>query len=93
MLDLLRYGLPSGAAPILGWLQERARRSMEHYLRALRRGEEPQHALQLSGAEAAKLLEAMPAGEVMKLPIGSVIGVHAGPGLLAVCFMGKERSI
>lgn len=39
------------------------------------------------------LLEAMPAGEVMKLPIGSVIGVHAGPGLLAVCFMGKERSI
>ena len=39
------------------------------------------------------LREALPVGEVMKLPVGSVIGVHAGPGLIAVCFMGKPRSI
>ena len=77
MLDLLRYGLPSGAAPILGWLQERARRSMEHYLRALRRGEEPQHALQLSGAEATKLLEAMPAIEGLPVSAGMLQEWHA----------------
>lgn len=39
------------------------------------------------------LKEALPGSEIMKLPVGAVIGVHAGPGLIAVCFMGKPRSI
>ena len=25
--------------------------------------------------------------------IGPVIGAHAGPGTLAICFMGKERPL
>lgn len=48
--------------------------------------------------EDADMLEsmlraAMPIGEIVKLPVGSVIGVHVGPGLIAVCFMGRPRQI
>ena len=39
------------------------------------------------------LRAALPVNDILKLPVGSVIGVHAGPGLIAVCFLGKPRSI
>lgn len=39
------------------------------------------------------LRAALPVGDVLKLPVGAVIGVHAGPGLIAVCFLGKPRAI
>lgn len=68
MLDLLRFGLPAGACPAMGWLREQARQCMMAYLRALRRGESPEVAartLQLSPRHAAALMESMPplAGE------------------------------
>lgn len=60
MLDLLRYGLPTGAAPVLAWLREWARERMMAYLRALRRGEEAGAVLRLNTQQAAALLESMP---------------------------------
>lgn len=39
------------------------------------------------------LRSALPVKDIMKLPVGAVIGVHVGPGLIAVCFMGKPRAI
>lgn len=39
------------------------------------------------------LRSAVPVKEVMKLPVGAVIGVHVGPGLIAVCFLGKPRTV
>lgn len=60
MLDLLRFGLPAGASPLLAWLREKARERMTLYLRALRRGEDPASALQLPPAQAAAWLEGMP---------------------------------
>lgn len=48
-------------------------------------------------ADASQLEEMlraeMPGVEVAKLPVGAVIGAHAGPGLIAVCFLGKPRAI
>ena len=66
MLDLLRYGVPAGGAPVLHWLRERARERMMLTLRILRRGE-PGELSPLPGARLAALLEAMPplaAGQV-----------------------------
>ena len=60
MLDLLRYGLPAGAAPVLAWLRERTRERMMQYLRALRRGEDAAAVLSTPPAQAAALLDAMP---------------------------------
>ena len=60
MLDLLRYGLPAGAEPVLAWLRERARERMMAYLAALRRGEEPQAALSLPAAVMLKLYDGLP---------------------------------
>ncbi len=60
MLDLLRYGLPSEAAPVLARLQEWARSRMMHCLRALRRDEEMEAALTVSAAQAAAMLEELP---------------------------------
>lgn len=57
MLDLLRYGLPVGAAPVLSRLRELARERMVLTLRALRRGELPPV---LSLSEAGALLEGLP---------------------------------
>ena len=65
MLDLLRYGVPAGAAPALHWLRERARERMMLTLRLLRRGEPA--APPMSGSALAALLEGMPplaAGQV-----------------------------
>ena len=59
MLDLLRYGVPAGGAPVLHWLRERARERMMHTLHLLRRGEDPTPAPP-SGAELAALLDSMP---------------------------------
>lgn len=39
------------------------------------------------------LRAALPVDDVLKLPVGAVIGAHAGPGLIAVCFLGRPRSI
>ncbi len=72
MLDLLRYGLPAGAAPVLGWLQERAREYMMQYLRAIRRGEDAGAALHVSGSKAARLLESMPAPEGLSVSAGQL---------------------
>ena len=58
MLDLLRYGLPAGAAPVLACLREWAREQMMHYLRSMRRGEPVAPAV--SPAQAAAMLEALP---------------------------------
>ncbi len=60
MLDLLRFGLPAGASPVLAWLREQSRVAMMQYLRALRRGEEPQAVLLLPQGKAAAMLESMP---------------------------------
>ncbi|MBQ8899808.1 MAG: hypothetical protein IJY72_02520, partial [Akkermansia sp.] len=60
MLDLLRYGLPAGAAPVLAWLRERARERMMLCLRAMRRGESSAAALSVTPAQAADLLEGLP---------------------------------
>lgn len=73
MLDLLRYGVPEGAAPVLTWLRDRTRERMVHYLRLLRLGEEPESALALPGAELAQLLAGMPplaAGELSAGELG-----------------------
>ncbi|MDO5471594.1 MAG: DEAD/DEAH box helicase [Akkermansia sp.] len=60
MLDLLRYGLPAGASPVLAWLRERTRERMMQCLRALRRGEDMAAALSLSAQQVAALLESLP---------------------------------
>lgn len=61
MLDLVRFGLPEGAAPVLAWLQEQTRARLQHFLRALRRGDaEPQAVLVPDAAEAVRLLEGIP---------------------------------
>ena len=75
MLDLLRYGAPPSAAPVLNWLRERTRERMIHYLRLLRRGENELPSL--PGAELAKLLESMPplaAGEASAGMLGGWLG-------------------
>ena len=41
----------------------------------------------------AGLRAALPVREVLKLPVGAVIGAHAGPGLIAVCFLGRPRQV
>lgn len=67
MLDLLRYGVPAGGAPVLHWLRERARERMMHHLRLLRRGEPAELSQPPSGAQLASMLESMPplaAGQV-----------------------------
>ena len=73
MLDLLRFGVPQGASPLLHWLRERARERMMHYLRALRRGDAAEATLRLPPGELAALLEGMPpmaAGEVSASLLG-----------------------
>ena len=74
MLDLLRFGAPAGAAPVLTWLRERARERMMHYLRLLRRGEQP--VVTLPPQELVRLLEGMPplaAGQVSVGQLGEWI--------------------
>ena len=58
MLDLLRFGLPAEAAPVLAWLREQANTRLQQWLRAHRRGEEL--SLVPSYAELRELLEGMP---------------------------------
>lgn len=60
MLDLLRYGLPAGAAPEFAWLRERARERMMQYLRCLRRGEDALSALHLPAAVMLRLHDSLP---------------------------------
>lgn len=70
MLDLLRHGLPVGAAPVLAWLRQRTQERVMLYLRCLRRGDSPAEAaaaLAPTPAEAAAWLESMP------LPEGSAV--------------------
>ena len=73
MLDLLRYGLPVGAAPALAWLRERARERMMAYLRALRRGEVPQSALCVSGAALVRLFDSLPPIEGLPIAVSDVV--------------------
>ena len=55
--------------------------------------------MQADVEEEAKTLERMlrqhiPAIKDIRIQtVGPVIGAHCGPGTLACCFMGKERSI
>ena len=66
MLDLLRYGVPGGGAPVLHWLRERAKERMMLTLRRLRRAEQ-EPLPPPAGAQLAALLEGMPptaAGQV-----------------------------
>lgn len=39
------------------------------------------------------ILESYPNADVHRLPIGPVIGAHAGPGTLAIIFTAKQRAI
>ncbi len=67
MLDLLRYGAPPGASPLLHWLRQKAEDCMMSCLRLLRRGEDISEWEPPTAAELAKWLESMPplaAGEV-----------------------------
>ncbi len=71
MLDLLRYGVPAGTAPVFAWLRERARDRMMLYLRLLRCGEE--RLPDIPGTEMARLLESMPpvvGGEISVRTLG-----------------------
>lgn len=82
LLDLLRYGSPPNASPILVWLRERARERMVHYLRLLRRGEDTLPPL--PGNELVGLLESMPplaSGEVSATLLGKWL--EGLPGALA----------
>ena len=67
MLDLLRFGVPMGAAPVLQWLRDKARERLMRYLRAAGRGEEASAVLPPTAEEAAAWTEAMPplAGQEM----------------------------
>ncbi len=51
------------------------------------------HADAPEDAERAKnlLLQKIPDADVLLVPVGPVIGAHAGPGVLAVCFIGKNN--
>ena len=51
------------------------------------------HADAPEDAERAKamLLQKIPDADVLLVPVGPVIGAHAGPGVLAVCFIAKEN--
>ncbi len=63
MLDLLRFGLPVGAAPELLWFHARVRELMLRFLRAHRRGQGEESALALltpASAECTAWLEGMP---------------------------------
>lgn len=42
---------------------------------------------------AAMLQEALNPKEIILNPVGPVIGAHAGPGTIAICFFGKNREI
>lgn len=72
MLDLLRYGLPAGAEPVLAWLRERARELMMAYLAALRRGESPQAALSLPAAAMLRLMDSLPPVAGVPVAVGDV---------------------
>jgi non-specific serine/threonine protein kinase len=74
MLDLLRHGLPLGAAPFPAWLRERAQEILMQHLRCLRRGDTA--APQLSQQRAAAWLESMP----------PVYGGHTTAGMLCEWF-------
>ena len=52
------------------------------------------HANNLEAAKSLKMLiqENVPFKDVAIQDVGPVIGCHTGPGVLAVCFMGKELS-
>ncbi len=63
MLDLLRFGLPVGAAPELVWFHARARERMLLFLRAYRQGQGEEEALALltpTPTACAAWLEGMP---------------------------------
>lgn len=73
MLDLLRYGVPAGAAPAMVWLQERARERMLAYLAALRRGESPLAALHLPAAELLRLQDSLPPLAGLGVSVGDIV--------------------
>lgn len=60
MLDLLRFGLPVGAPPSMGWLRGLAGKCMMRYLRALRRGEDAAATLHLPPERLSSMLESLP---------------------------------
>lgn len=67
MLDLLRFGVPMGAAPVLQWLRDKARERLVLYLRAAGRGETAAEVIPPTAGEATVWLEGMPplAGQAM----------------------------
>lgn len=82
MLDLVQHGLPVGAAPLLAWLREKARRCLMLWLQAHRRGEEA-CIPPLSPTEAAAWLESMP----------PLYGGNASAGLLIRWFAGLQPAL
>lgn len=73
MLDLLRYGLPVGAEPVLAWLRARAGERMMAYLAALRRGEEPQSALHIPAAALLRLYDSLPPVAGVPVAVGDIV--------------------
>ncbi len=60
MLDLLRYGVPPAASPLLHWLRQKAGELMVACLRGLRRGDSLSSFPLPADAELARWLESMP---------------------------------
>ena len=92
MLDLLRYGVPAGGAPVLHWLRERARELMMHHLRLLRRGEPAETTpTTLPGARRAALLEGMPPLSAGQVSAGRLGEWFAGLGP-ALCELARRET-
>ena len=60
MLDLLRFGVPMGAAPVLQWLRDKARERLMLYLRAAGRGAAAAEVITPTPEEAAAWVEGIP---------------------------------
>lgn len=88
MLDLLRFGLPVGASPLLAWMQERTRLVMMRYMRARRQGRTDEEAAALavpSGGELVHWLEGMP-------PLyGAAVGVECLRAWLESLFPALQK--
>ena len=90
MLDLLRYGVPAGGAPVLHWLRERAREAMMQTLRQLRRGEGAEPPLP-NGARLAALLEGMPPLAAGEMSAGRLGEWYASLGP-ALCELARRET-
>lgn len=83
MLDLVRFGLPAGASPLLARLREQARERLMQYMRALQRGDETPLVPVPGAAEAAELLESLP----------PLYGAHVSATAVTAWFAGLQPAL